>query len=123
MGVPCDSIHLVWVRFAESHISHTVGRYSPSNAKSSKFPSNARLFVCFLVPNIPWETNCNVQSEQRNGPEQSTKAKKRQNGNISRLFPSNYCFGISNFFKTSKKIVRCHLYLPGLSVIESRSLF
>lgn len=67
MGVPCDSIHLIWVRFAESHISHTVGRYSPSKAKSPKFPPNARLSVCvFSGPKYPVgnKLQCSIRTKK-----------------------------------------------------------
>lgn len=42
---------------------------------------------------------------------------------INRFSDIKYCFGISNFFKTAKKIVACQFSLLGLSVIESGSLF
>lgn len=76
--------------------------------------------------NIPWETHCNVIPGTIKCTEAMQLRRKKvrwKNEEINRFFSIKYCFGISNFFKTSKKIVRCHFSLLGLSVIESRSLF
>lgn len=78
-----------------------------------------------MIVNIPWETYCNVTAETIKWTKamQLRQRKNRKHGDINRFFSIKYCFGISNIFKTYKKIVRCHFSLLDLSVIESRSLF
>ena len=83
----------------------------------------------FVIVNIPWDTYCDViagtikltktmKLRQRKG-----KTVRQRNREINRFYSIKYCFGISNFCKTSKKIMRCHFSPLDLSVIESRSLF